>query len=168
MTTEDPKAAYDRAREKAHGETVTTLEHIVALREIEAKYESALHLAEEKFQNERDRRYAEVKNAEEKALKVKEEADRTALSLAREIQTYKDEKANELRSQIERERGSYATQGDLKGAIEKLEATVKPLADWIASQQGRTGGLNAGWGYLVGAIGVIATVISLVILLTRH
>jgi hypothetical protein len=28
---------------------------------------------------------------------------------------------------IERERGSYATQGDLKGLGEKMEALIKPL-----------------------------------------
>jgi hypothetical protein len=70
-----------------------------------------------------DRRYAEVNVEKEKALKIKETADLAALQLAREIQTYKDEKANELRSQIESERGSYATKEDLAAAIRELAAT---------------------------------------------
>jgi hypothetical protein len=53
---------------------------------------------------ERDRRYAEVATEKEKALRIKDAGDEKALNLARDIQVYKDEKANELRSQIERER----------------------------------------------------------------
>jgi len=95
---------------------------------------------QEALAQERDRRYAEVNVEREKALKIKEEADRRALELADSIQKYKDEKANELRSQIERERGSYATQLDLKGLGEKLEALIKPLSDFVSGQQGRYGG----------------------------
>lgn len=105
----------------------------VSLRE----YVSALRDADLRFDEERDRRYAEVETEREKALSIKETADLAALHLAREIQTYKDEKANDLRSQIERERGSYATQSDLRGAIEKIEAIIKPLADFVTQQQGK-------------------------------
>ena len=74
----------------------------------------------EKITELNDKRYAEVNIEKEKALKIKDEgdrearrikdeADRTALGLAREIQIYKDEKANELREQISNERGSYPT-----------------------------------------------------------
>jgi len=95
-----------------------------------------LRTADERWMEERDRRYAEVAVEREKALRIKEQADRDALGLAREIQTYKDEKANELRSQIERERGNYATRGDLVGAVEKFEAQLKPLSDYVQAQSG--------------------------------
>jgi hypothetical protein len=97
----------------------------------------AMRQAQDKFEAERDRRYSEVNTEREKALKIKETADLAALSLAREIQDYKDEKANNLRAQIEGERGQYATQGDLKAAVEKIEATTAPLLGWVAAQQGR-------------------------------
>jgi len=90
----------------------------------------------------------------------------TALQLAREIQTYKDEKANELRSQIERERGSYVTKPELQAATEKTDAVVKPIAEFVAIQQGRSGGLQFGWAVLVGAIvaagGVTAMIVAFV------
>jgi hypothetical protein len=85
-------------------------------------HSTELHRAEERFQAERDLRYKEVNVEREKALKIKEEADKVALDLARQIQTYKDEKANELREQISSERGSYATKDDLRAAVEKIEA----------------------------------------------
>lgn len=100
-----------------------------------------------------DRRYNEVNIEKEKALKIKEEADKVALGLAREIQTYKDEAHNGLLKQWQLERGTYVT-------FDKFEATVRPLVEYVASQQGRSNGLNSGWGYLVGGIGLVIAVVT--------
>ena len=96
-----------------------------------AIHNEALRSAEWKFQQERDRRYAEVNAEREKALAIKEQADRDALGLAREIQAYKDEKANELREQINSERGLYITRTEFK-----------PIVDFVSSLSGRTSGWN--------------------------
>jgi len=133
--------------------TINTLrEHHDVLREVGHKFEV-----------ERDRRYAEVATEREKALKIKETADLAALSLAREIQTYKDEKANDLRSQIERERGTYVQQSELKSALAEMGATIKPLAEWVSSQQGRSQGLSAGAGFLITAGGLAVAIIGVII-----
>ncbi len=63
-----------------------------------------------------------LREADQRALQIKEKADEQALGLARDIQTYKDEKANELRSQIESERGTYATHIELASAVRELKA----------------------------------------------
>jgi hypothetical protein len=110
-------------------ETVPLREYLAAVRESDVR-----------FNAERDRRYTEVNLEREKALKIKEMADLAALTLAREIQTYKDEKANELRSQIERERGTYVTQEQLAAAVREYTVALKPLTDFVASQRGRQGG----------------------------
>jgi len=115
-------------------ETVTLREHIEALRD-----------ADLRFSEERDRRYAEVNLEREKALKIKETADLAALELAREIQTYKDEKANELREQINSERGLYATNKD-----------IDPIKSYVSSQTGRGLGMNA-------LFGIVMTVLMAVI-----
>lgn len=115
-------------------------------------HNEALRTAEARFEDERDRRYTEVNIEKEKALKIKETADLAALQLARDIQIYKDEKANELREQINSERGLYATKGDLISAIEKVEATVQPLVSYIANSQGRDRGISLSWAVLSGAI----------------
>lgn len=96
-----------------------------------AIHNEALRSAELRFQEERDRRYSEVATEREKALKIKETADLAALGLARDIQIYKDEKANELREQINSERGLYPTRAELK-----------PVFDFVTSSQGRTSGWN--------------------------
>lgn len=138
------------------GPFVPIREHLEAIRALDHQ------LAEE-----RDRRYAEVALEREKALKIKETADRAALQLAREIQTYKDEKANELRSQIERERGDYPTRSELAAAVDKFEALVKPISAYVSAQTGRSAGLNAGWGFLVGVISIGVAVVSLALLVAQ-
>jgi hypothetical protein len=110
------------------GAVVSLKEHFESLRE-----------ADFRFYEERDRRYSEVNVEREKALKIKETADLAALSLAREIQDYKDEKANNLREQITGERGTYATKEDTKNLEEKFTTQFKPIADWVQGQLG--GGL---------------------------
>jgi hypothetical protein len=78
-----------------------------------------------------DRRYAEVNIEREKALKIKEEADRRALELARENQSLRDEKANGILEFVKSERGSYATNKD-----------IEPLKAYIAGQTARGVGMN--------------------------
>jgi len=104
---------------------------------------------------EHDRRYTELNVERERALEIRDAAAAEALELARTIQTYKDEKANELREQINSERGLYATKGDLVAVAEKVEATLRPIQEYVASDRGRGAGSSALWGYIVGAIGVL-------------
>jgi hypothetical protein len=127
-------------------------------------HNEALRQAQKELDAERDRRYSEVDIEKEKALKIKETADLAALSLARDIQIYKDEKANELRSQIERERGTYTTQAELRGATDKIEAIVTPLAAYVASQQGRREGIGASTAVLYAALIIVVSIMSTLVL----
>ena len=100
----------------------------------------ALRAADAATAAERDRRYAEVAVEREKALRIKETADLAALELARQIQTYKDQQHNGLLQQIDRERARYPTKDDLSAAVDKMQAQIVPLAEYVAAQQGRSGG----------------------------
>jgi len=126
-------------------------EHFTVLRE-----------ADHRFQEERDRRYTETNIEREKALKIKEQADRDALALARADQTYKDERANNLRTQLERERGDYATKDDLANLAAKFEATMDPVLKYVATAQGSRAGQISGWQLLVGAVLAIVAVVAFV------
>ena len=127
-----------------------------------AAYSEALRIADKEFQAERDRRYSEVNIEKEKALKIKETADLAALQLARDIQIYKDEKANELREQINRERVLYASKDDVKALAEKMETIVKPLTEYISSQQGRTSAYGISGNTLVAVIGAVAALVAII------
>lgn len=127
----------------------------------------ALREADRVLMEERDRRYAEVNVEKERALKIKETADFAALQLAREIQTYKDEKANELREQINSERGLYATKDELFAMSEKIEVALKPLAAFVTSEQGRRAGIGVSTGVLVGAITAMVAVMSIIVIVVN-
>jgi vacuolar-type H+-ATPase subunit H len=119
-----------------------------------------------RFYEERDRRINEVNIEREKALKIKETADLAALGLAREIQTYKDEKANELRSQIERERGNYATRSDLVAMGDKFEAQLKPISEYVVGQQGGPRAITS--AMLFSALFVGVAVIGVIVALANY
>ena len=126
-----------------------------------ATHHDALRSMQEKLDNERDRRYAEVSLEREKALKIKERADFAALDLAREIQAYKDEKANQLREQINHERGQYASKSDLRAAIEKLEETLKPVVAFVAAAQGIRIGIADSRHLLTWLLGLALAVLTI-------
>lgn len=114
---------------------VPLLYHLEALeRERELRHQQRYEAQQEKVKD--------AFAAAEVARAVKERGDREALLLAREIQTYKDEKANNLRDQISGERGLYATKNDLTSLQEKIDVTLAPVLTYIASQQGRSGSVS--------------------------
>lgn len=127
-----------------------------------AVHHAALRECDIMFQHERDRRYHEVSVEKEKALRIKETADLAALKLAREIQTYKDAKANELREQLGKERLEYASKGDLKAATEKIEETLKPIIEFVASQRGRGQGTDNVWKYIFAAAAFVFGILGAV------
>lgn len=110
-------------------------------------HNEALRIADEKFQTERDRRYTEVGVEKEKALKIKEIADLSALELAREGQVYKDERNDANREANLKSTGIYATRDDLAVVfaksekalglvIDELKAVLKPINEHIAADKG--------------------------------
>jgi hypothetical protein len=86
---------------------------------------------------------------DQRALEIKQKADEKALDLARDQQTYKDEKANELREQIASERGLYATKEDLVALEDKI--TAKQDAAKISAR--------SLFFSIIGVIGMFATTI---------
>ena len=135
---------------------------------------TALETEREKFYAERDRRYAEVAAEREKAIKIKEKADDAALGLAREIQSYKDEKANQLREQINSERGSLASKDELAAAVRELNVAMAPLTAFVSRQGGEHEGSRASFGRMLSiivalsGISTIVGAITSVIILFRH
>jgi len=171
----DEGGGASRSTEPASGTSAATdvslREHLAnqlheATRRIDER-DRYLREADQRFAEERDRRYTEVAIEREKALRIKETADLAALGLAREIQTYKDEKANELREQIASERGLYLTRDEYLTAhtalVDKLEAAVRPLTEFMVAQQGRSAGVDNFTKTLIALIGLALVVAGLVI-----
>lgn len=117
-----------------------------------AIHNEALREAEKRFQEERDRRYSEVNEA-------KELAENNALRLAREIQVYKDEKANELREQINAERLLYVRKEDISSMKDKYDG----ILEFVATKRGSEKGVDKTLYYLIALIGVLIGVIGLLV-----
>jgi hypothetical protein len=129
-----------------------TLESYVA-------HNEAMREAENRLRDEIDRRYRDVDVEREKAVRIKEEADAQALQLARDIQTYKDMKANELREQIASERGLYATKNDVAALVDKFETMMKPVNEYIAADRGKDVGVTDNRALIVAIVTVISALI---------
>jgi len=86
-------------------------------------YIDTIHAADLRYREEQKETAKLLREADQRALQIKETADQEALRIASNIQTYKDEKANELRAQLAGERLDYATKEDLQGVVRELKAT---------------------------------------------
>jgi vacuolar-type H+-ATPase subunit H len=159
----DEGGGASRSTEPAQGTSAATdislREYFEALRHSDDKVDQWIF----RFYEERDRRINEVNIEREKALKIKETADLAALGLAREIQTYKDEKANELREQISSERGHYASKEDVKSLDDKMEIRLAPLIAYVAQQQGRSAGVDNFSKTIIALLGLALVLAGLVI-----
>lgn len=114
-----------------------------------------------RFEQERDRRYSEVKVENEKALIIKDTADKAALFLARESQTYKDQQADIMRDKSLAQSGVYATNADVAKLFDDFNTKLKPVFDFVISKQGQAEQGNSIWsksGTMFAMMGVIAAI----------
>lgn len=92
-----------------------------------------------------DRRLSEVKVENEKALIIKNTADKDALSLARESQTYKEQQNDALRDKNLQDSGVYAKNSDVAQMIGDLKKSLDPFLDYVTAQQGGAQNGNSIW-----------------------
>lgn len=142
-------------------------------------HNEALRMAQERFEDERDRRYREVQAARDEAIQVKEQASQEALRLARAAQNYRDERDNKLREQLNEERSHYVARTELRGLQDhfdqalasfqqRYEAAHKPLADYVATQLGRDAGVTQSTRIIYSILTLAVAVIVASILFSEH
>ncbi len=131
------------------------------------EHAEAMRVVQNKFEDERDRRYTEVAIEREKALRIKETADLAALSLARESQTYKEQQNDALRDKNLSESGVYATNASVAQAIgnleNKLDAALAPLINFVAGQKGVDQGSRLTMGKIYAALAAFATLLGIMV-----
>ena len=101
-----------------------------------AAHNEAMRGVENRFQDERDRRYTEGAELRAVALKIKETADLAALTLARESQTLDQARLDALRDKTLGDSGVYATNSSVTAAITELKASLQPLVDYVSLHKG--------------------------------
>jgi Flp pilus assembly protein TadB len=137
-------------------DVISLKEHLLALRESDVRY-NAMVVSFQQLA------VAAAFAAQKEALAIKDRGDTEALRLAREIQVYKDEKANQLREQITGERGLYATKIDLAAAVDKIEVTIRPVINGMTLQQGKGAGLDKGWAILIGLAVFVSAIAAIIV-----
>ena len=91
---------------------------------------------------------------------------------------YSQEKSNEFRGSLEdigkKQMPRTEAEALIRASEEKAAAAAGSNSDKIDQLQarmdrneGRSGGFSAGWGYLIGAIGLIGSLIAIVLVLRR-
>lgn len=55
----------------------------------------------------------------------------------------------------------------LSTATKALDDKITDLKDRMTSTEGRSKGLDAGWGYLVGGVGVLIAILTLIVMMTK-
>lgn len=116
--------------------------------------------------------------AQEKAVASALDATKEAIGKA-EIATDKrfdllSEKIDGVNDTLNKNAGAqgvYVTRVDLNIEMEKLrtsfENMLRPVITFMNSSQGRSGGLNAGWIYLLGGVSLISTVIAIFVAVSK-
>jgi hypothetical protein len=109
----------------------------------------------------------ELRQADQRALDIKEAEAAKALQLAREHQIYRDEQANNLREQINRERGSYATRSDLEAVVTQITTELEPVKAYMQAQQGRAAGITTQTALFLTLGGLAIAMLTLVLAFAR-
>jgi hypothetical protein len=106
-----------------------------------------------KFENERDRRYSDLRAADQRALQIKETADATALVLAAQLQAEKDERKNDVLARWDVDRNTFLTRAEYANAhqnlVDRMDTAagntmgkVEQLERALNLSQGASGGIQ--------------------------
>jgi hypothetical protein len=97
---------------------------------------------EAKLAAERDKRYAERFAAQEAAT------------------AYMRQITNEFRGQLSDQQATFITRTETLARAQSNADKIDSLATRLDRTEGRSGGLNAGWVYLIAGVGLLITVVN--------
>ena len=104
--------------------------------------------------DERDVRYQQRFDAQEQAMQAALVATREAITKAEAATNARLALLNEFRAQAEQQAKDYPRVETVNARFGALEKDFAGLVARIERREGHSGGLNAGWGYLAGALGI--------------
>jgi hypothetical protein len=96
------------------------------------------------------------------------EAADKAVSKAEVATEKRFESVNEFRQTLSDQTRTFISKVEFEALRDTNTARIADLASRLDKTDGKTVGLNAGWVYLLGALSIAATLISLVVLIIRQ
>ena len=132
-----------------------------------------LHVWVKTVTDERDRRYEQRFEAQEKATQTAIESARIATNKAEQAIEKRLENTNEWRQamndrdvkllpRIEYDRAHVDLEKRFEEYKKSMDDRISTISSAMLRAEGRGSGLNAGWGYLIGAIGLLAAIFVLI------
>lgn len=106
--------------------------------------------------------------AQEKAVAAALAAADRAVAKAETAAERRFESQNEFRGTLTDQARTLMPRAESEQAIRMLNEKLDLLTARVNSRDDKAGAWAAGWGLLVGLVGVVAAVISIVFALTRH
>jgi len=131
----------------------------------------------ERLIRESDRRYNERFNAQERAVEAALLSARSAVEKAEAESREWRRGSNEWRDAMSDKDARFLTREEADARFMARDTRITTyetaaekrfaaLEKWQTLNEGRSGGLNAGWGYLLGAVGLASLVIGIVLSVT--
>lgn len=134
----------------------------------------SLHAHVAGMRAEADRRYEQRFQDQEKAVAAALAAADRAVAKAELAANSRFDSVNEFRAQLTDQTATFLSRAEADTrtsaladrtdvALNNLSALLGALADRVGAIEGRSRGLNDGWGYVAGALGLIGMIISIII-----
>ncbi len=119
------------------------------------------HLA--RMSDERDRRYEQRFDAQQRATEMALSATKEAVLKAEHASDKRFDGVNEFRAQLSDQAAMLMPRMEADQRLAALTERVSDLTTVVTKIQGRSSGIEGAWGYLLGAVGLAAAVISMVV-----
>ena len=91
----------------------------------------------------------------------------SALQKAEHTLNKRFDNVNEFRQTLSDQAGTFITRNEVNSRNKSSDDKIDNIEARMNRLEGRSGGLNSGWAYLVGAIGLAAAIIGIVLALNK-
>lgn len=134
---------------------------------IGAMSDESTHVSLKEYQAEVARRLDEKIDYEARLSQERDQRYEQRFQAQESATAYMRQVTNEFRGQLADQQATFITRTEALSRDQANADKTDALAARADRTEGRSGGLNSGWGYLVGAIGLAATIIMIFFALKR-
>lgn len=117
----------------------------------------------EKLLAEKDRRDQQRFDASTSAIDFALNAAKEAVTKAESANERRFESVNEFRATLSDQAGTFISRLEFESMRDTTSERIRELTARVDRTEGRSTGLSAGWGFLVGAVTLVGVVIAMVI-----
>jgi hypothetical protein len=110
--------------------------------------------------------YDTVLAEKDKAINAALEAAEKAVTKAEAASERRFEGVNEFRAALSDQTQTFIPRSEYSSAADSVERRLRLLEAAVSAWGGRSTGLDAGWGYLLGGLGAVGTVVGVMLAVT--